>query len=333
MDSVVIWILTVAGIPALLVLVLSALATLRDEFVSQGWVKADGRLGRQTSRSAAAKIAPTLDSIGLTDDVRRRVARAAFPALARQNTEDALPDLDNALLTWLKPWVRDLGAGTFRGLSWYIDTMGAVHQPTRHAPSLADIQAAWISYLALHQFVDGVELILVPKDGNPILGSEVIGRLPYSKLVVVKGERDTSRVLQTGSPVHSTDFEGLRSFLETRGEDPAVPTLAIAADDSVTTGRSMMSGITRFNEFVRSTGAGVEPIEQAVTLFRIVAPDSNAGVGDPFVSGQYRVKLHSLLAFTNEDLAFLASAPLADVIAAKARFKKDPSCDISASLR
>ncbi|HVF75295.1 MAG TPA: hypothetical protein VM938_09615 [Acidimicrobiales bacterium] len=314
--------LAVAGIPALLLLILMALTQLRDEAFYQGWIRPDSRLGNQAQRAARARVVPALDALGINPQVKAELARTAdtAAALGARQPQTQVRRLDVALAKTIKPWIRELDDNDFRGLRWYVDTMGAVHHQAQHDVSLARIMAAWVEYLARHNHIALPGVLLVPKDGNPILAREAAELLPHRPgIIVVKGENDPSRVCTHGVS-HETDFEGLRAYLEMH--DPGLPATVLAVDDSCTSGHSMMSAINRFNDYVRrkELEATVTPVADAATLYCVRAADDHAQV---FTNSPNDVELRSLIALGDDEMSFLVRSNVAELERRVTRFKDE----------
>lgn len=242
------------------------------------------------------------------DGVTARRLRHAADTVGRQASTlgkelQTRPDL--AFLRRMKPWIYNFtGATNYRGSAYYVDIMGASHQRRVNEPSLEQILVSWLSRLQSSGVIPVFDVVLVPKDGSPLL-AERVARSTDKPLIVCKGERDRSRVSRPDAEApHETDFEGLRAFLD--GQTPTIrnPTYhAVAIDDSCANGSQLASAGIRFNELITTDSQRYPftPLEHAVVLFRVKRAD---GVDNSDFE-HARLSLHALLAVGDDELSMI----------------------------
>ncbi|MEX2197074.1 MAG: hypothetical protein WD844_17515 [Thermoleophilaceae bacterium] len=337
MTDVILVVLAGATVVALLVLVLNALAQLRDEIVNQGWVSEQSRLGRMTKRAEVARARLLLQSLGIEREALERYRAAGDPLgrQARKLSKEVADRPDISFLRRLKRWTYELPSPyTYRGSPYYLDMMGAVYQREPYEAALEQIFLSWLNILIERGAVPHFDCVLAPKEGNPLL-ARAVAKVSQKHLILCKGENDRSLVTRPADDAaHETDFEGLRAFLteEDQKGRPAEPRYrAVVIDDSCRGGSQICSAVRRFNEYVETSKLPFARVGDVVVLFRV--KDASGQAGNRGFQGQ-DLHLHALLAVGPEELKFLAEVPsVDDAVKELERFKGEPfSCAQSRAL-
>jgi hypothetical protein len=304
--------LDVGTATSLVVVLLWTLTQLRDEAVYQGWVSRSSALGRMTTRVEAGKITPVLRELGVIEEDVRDIRRMRDVRRADRRI-DHIERPDIALIERLKEWTFELQSPySFRGSSYYIDTMGAVHHRRTHEPSLAQILLSWITLLQHRAIIGDFTCVLTPKEGNPILAHDLCNRVLGGRkhAIICKGQSDPARVSGPNGGPHPMDFEGLRAVLRQPAMSTmASPLAAIAVDDNCTSGTTLCEAIARYNEFVTSSdpaARALAPISDAVVLFRVMTPGQADRCQQLFEA--INVRLHALVALGPSEMKLLVDA-------------------------
>lgn len=325
-------VLNVATLLALVVLLVTALAELRDRSIEAGFLGGPkGRWTRGYRRRRVAALLPVLESLGM-DATAQRAIREASSQPKKPSKPIARPDL--AFVNRASRWIRvlDYPVYAYHGTRYYLDLMGAIDGRADHEQGIDQIFDAWLDKLHRESVVARPDVLLAPKDGNVLLCKQLAERMRLP-LVLCKGDKDKSRVIGPGGVVHETDFEGLRAFcdreVELRPGNDSRAYRAIIVDDSCKNGGQLQSAANRFNQLFESAESGLalafEPVETAVVLFRSLAGDvSDNGLVSAGLT------LHSLVAVGEPQLEALVKRK----VSAKhmLRYKDDSSCAQSRSL-
>jgi hypothetical protein len=321
----------IGAVTLIVVVLLGALSTVRDKLLEVGldrprflmhFLERTSRraAARRVTRDAALLGAEFFDNFGNAIDVAG--SRPRIPAAVGERP-------DQHLVAALKDWTIDLGEGTdFRGLSRYVNTMGAVSYSEDKETEFATIAHAWLTALQASNKIAPFDCLLGLKDGNPILVHSVARRMCRSedrpvRSIFCKGPNDPARVSRS----HETDFEGLRIF---RDEKPIARASdgryrAIAVDDNCTSGQSLLAAIGRFNDFVAANQHAYPfaPVDTAVVLF-VVQTGTTSAMDD-----SDQVKLHALLALGDEDMRRIMTSPAGRLRREVAQMKNALACDAS----
>ena len=331
MDNILLIILGIStvitvGIPVLL----AALAKVRDELFSLGFIDEKSRWGKMSINCQKMPILRVLQEIGFTDEDKSRIkfTRSQKIAFRRQFKKPA-----TLLLTTLKRWTRELEIGFSNPGTgpYYIDTMGSMYFDHNHGPSLSIIMQTWICLLIQNNVIEPFDFVLSQKAGNNILVRQSANRISLDiKTIFAKNAEDKSRVVREDSEyIHITDFEGLEAFLEKKkGTAPNGQKFkGIAIDDNCTSGKSLADAIRHFNEFASvNLDLALQPINTAVVLFTVKSPVTE----NIFVSNG--INLHALLALGEEDMRKIVSLSENELITNTASFKDGFACDESKRL-
>lgn len=308
MGESLLWILWVADVLTVLLLVLAAGTSLRDEAYRQGWLTSRSRLGMMAQRSERKRTFDTLQALGLDSAVTADI-RAAYADRRRRRRPKTSIGPDVAFLNVAQRWVLKLDSSVkWRESQYYLDIMGALGGRESHEQSLGQIHAEWIRKLQSAGRVAEVDLLLGPKDGNVLLCQSVAEQLQLP-LILCKGEKDKSRVERPDNVPHETDFEGLRALSLAESKRSRLPghrLVALVIDDSCSSGSQLISMATRFNQL---TGNG--PINDVnfsvtkdiVTLFRVRQTHTT---NDRLIEAGLSV--HALVAMGDPELKLLLDA-------------------------
>lgn len=337
MTQVILWVLEAATIAAVLVVLLNAVAQLRDELVNQSWVREESRVGRMTQRAEVARVRMLLTTLGVDQELLERYRSAGDPLgrRARRLSSEVSRRPDISFLRRLKRWTYQLQSPyRYRGSPYYLDMMGAVYHREPHESALEQIFLSWLNVLVEREVLPRFDCVLVPKEGNPLL-ARAVAQATGKHLIVCKGEGDRSLVERPADDTaHETDFEGLRAFLSEGARRGMVRPRyrAIVIDDSCRSGSQICSAARRFNEYVESqTPSPFDKIVEVVVLFRV--KDARGEV-DNRGFNEEQLHLHALLAVGPDELELLAEAGSADdVLSELSRFKDESfSCVQSCTL-
>jgi hypothetical protein len=339
-DSIKLILLGVGGLVTVLLVLLAALARLRDELVNLQIVSERSFIGRQSVRSQRRQVQRVLSDIGFRHDHLIEI-RAALDSVAARVKYGSPPERlrpDRELLLALKQWTKALEPG-FKNpgnISYYVDTMGAMDY-SEDESLLARIAHQWVIYLEQRRLIAPPDCFLVCKEGNIVLARQVCKIMSSSghiKPIVCKGEKDHSRVRRTTESSHWTDFEGLAAFLQTNRDRTSREQKfrVVALDDNCTTGSMQCGSIRRFNEFVYANGLPFHPVQHAVTLF-VVRPDSdNGGAATQRTFGQASVQLHAMLGLGENEMKRIISSKERDLVEGAHLFKKGFGCESANTL-
>lgn len=325
-------VLNLATILALLALLVTAIAEVRDRSIEAGFLGGPkGRFTRGYRRRRVAALLPVLESLGM-DGMAQRAIREASNQPKKSSKPIMRPD--QAFVHRASRWIRvlDFPVYSYHGTRYYLDLMGAIDGRADHEQGIDQIFHAWLDKLHRESVVARPDVLLAPKDGNVLLCKQLAERMRLP-LVMCKGEMDKSRVIGPGGVVHETDFEGLRAFcdreMELRPGSESRTYRAIIVDDSCKNGGQLQSASARFNELFESAQPGLslkfEPVDTAVVLFRSLAGDvSDDGLKSAGLA------LHSLVAVGEPELEALVKRKVSakDMV----QYKRDSSCAQSRAL-
>ena len=339
-DSLKLVLLGIVGLVTFILVLLAALARLRDELVNMQIVSEKSRIGKQAVKSQRRQIQRVLGEIGFRNDHLIEI-KAALDSVAGRMRYGAAPERlrpDCELLVALKEWTKRLEP-EFRNpgnLSYYVDTMGAMDY-SEDESLLARIAHQWILHLERRGVIPPPDCFLVCKEGNTVLARQVCKIMSPSgrvKPIVCKGEKDPSRVRRTGELSHWTDFEGLAAFLQTNEDIPEQgrKITVVSLEDNCTTGTMQCSSIRRFNEFIYTKGLPFHPVEHAVTLFAVRPDQDNTGSVTRRIFDQTSVKLHSILGLGENEMKRITEAKGTDLIKEIGNFKHGFGCEFSNSF-
>lgn len=305
---------TAGAIPVLLI-VLAAIAQLRDELVNQGWLSIEGRLGKMTRRKQLVSSVSVLQAAGLDG----RTANAVRSAVRQTSRRELLrmrrlhTRLDRQFLIRARPWIVELApAYDWRGSKYYLDIMGAIGSRESNQTSVEQVHADWIRLLVDRQFIPDFDCLIAPKDGNIRL-CYAVAEILQRPLIVCKGRADVAKIRRPNAhETHFTDFEGLQAFLHSQDAVARLPDdrfSALVIDDSCSNGSQISSVAERFNALLQSTDDNIQigvasrcftEVEHAVVLFRVLASEGHS-VNDEQLN-RSGLTLHALLALGPDDL-------------------------------
>lgn len=331
-------ILTISGFAAAVIVLVEALSRIRDRFVELGWVSPKGLFGTMFYRKRRADIYNVLLEIGFTGDHFLALRSSMRRVPRTQRTSSDASRIDKRLIDALRPWVKHVPEGYYRSGAthqYYVDTMGAMYHSGSYGDRLSILLAEWIDKLQSHDIIPHFDVILANKDGNSKIIDEVCELISPGRVVspvVCKGDRSPSRI-GVGGSITIVDFEGLKAFLEKNEErasraqsDPSWRFKVIAADDNCTSGRSMVSAISRFNQLIAQEKLPFEPIVHAVTLFTVKSPDAQQSFTSKAVA------LHAIVSLGDAEMEAIMSQK-ADSLLKKGRgFKDGYGCSSSSCM-
>ena len=327
-------VLAVIDLLAVFVLVIPAIANIRDAIVKFGFVKPDGKLGRQVRTSRFHKVLPTLEALGLDEAVRTAIRKAAGPAKASKISDTDLSRPDLAFLKRTQSWIRILEQPyAYKSTPFYLDLMGAIDGREDHELGMDQIFCAWIEALISASALKDFDILIAPKDGNVLLSKKVADAL-HKPLILCKGVEDKSRIDRPDAKTpHDSDFEGFRALYKSRGprRSDGQAYRALIIDDSCKNGSQLAALAKSFNalcstEEVRDRMQFAEAIS-AVVLFRSLAGNvANHQLNDAGVS------LHALVAVGPRQLELLSQGSTG-IGTSLSKFKDDPnSCEQSIAI-
>lgn len=325
--------LAVGTVLTVIVLLIPALADIRDKAIENGFLGGPtGRLGSAYRRRRVTAMIPILESLGVDDAAKRAIRESTRPRKNKRGNGVHRPDI--AFLDRIPRWIRVLDdSHTYHDTNYYLDLMGAIDGREQYEQSIDQIFESWISRLMNEGVIVRPDVMIAPKDGNVLLCRAVADRLGVP-LVLCKGENDRARVVGPTREPHETDFEGLKAFCDREATlRPFAPTTrkysALIIDDSCKNGTQLSDAARRFNSLSDSNQQGLavqfERVESAVVLFRSLATKiSNNKLQDA------GLELHSLVAVGPAQLEALSkgTAKSTDI----AEYKNDSSCGKSSEL-
>ncbi len=297
-----IFLITLAGFAAVLVILSEAAARVRDVLVEHGWISRHGLLGRMAISRRRIATLGVLEEIGFNGDHFKAIRDVMY----RQSPKklSGLPEAQ--LIDSLRQWIKEIPTGYQRlhvNNKLYIDTMGAMYFAEAYRPPLSKLMADLLIQLEKQDDIQGFDCILGNKDGNTKLVDEVC--LLFSQTrnlvpIICKGEKDPARSSQS---VNRFDFEGLEAFLQHQqnrakqsDRDATWKFRVIAVDDNCTSGKTLCSAIARFNRLIEMEKLPFEPIAVAVTLFVVRSADTE----DVFRTAG--VQLYTLLSLSDIEM-------------------------------
>jgi len=295
LDTVKWIIISIAGLSGAVVLLLTAIRTIRDTWVEHGWPKEGSRIYSSWERAQRNRISPILAEMGWQGGHARAIRdaneRIRIEALPSPATPAELP---RQLFALLKPMTCELEEGRYYGEKnkYYVDTMGAIHYP-KYRDEIVWLTVKWLKVLIDNGELQPFDCVLSNKQGNPTLVSDVCRVWSLHSTIspiVCKPELDSARVKPGGCVPHQTDFEGLRAFLEERAEDieKGMKLRAIALDDQCAGGTAIRNMMRGFNKLIGTQRLPFQEVHEAVVLFVINDEKTTTN----FVGN---LKLHSLL--------------------------------------
>jgi hypothetical protein len=329
-------ILELEAVVLALILLLSALSSLRDEFIARLWISEDSWLGRRVVLADRRKLWRTLRELGFGPDHLQAIRSGLDTRnVNRDRKRDGHLLSQRILVELRKSTVRlDDGFSYKDSGQYYIDTMGAMSLMSgATGTSLPTLLDEWVLALENAKTIPAFDVVLVLKDGNVTLARQFLNYNSPSgdrMAVLCKGGQDKSRVKRTDTSLpHETDFEGLRSVLA--NIRPARPSdfkfRAIAVDDNCTGGSSLCFAMRSFNRLVETRGYRISPVKHAVVLFAIRSDNTKTN----FETNGF--ELHSVLSLGRDEMERLLDAKEKDVATLAARFKDGYGCESSLKLR
>lgn len=328
MDTAILVLLWLGTICAIIPIVITAVASVRDSLIDSGFVSEDSDFGRRVRAHQRAPILRVLQELGITDEDKCRLKFAIHKKDNSGATRDSPASL---LLVTLKRWTRPLEMGfTNPGTgNYYVDTMGAMYfEDNNHVPKLAVIMEDWIRFLVDVKIIEPFDFVISQKAGNNLLVRQSISLISSEiKPIFSKNATDKSRVKRTEPEhIHITDFEGLEAFIEKKkGHASGVRKYkGIAIDDNCTSGASLAEAIKHFNDFVlRNPELSLEPIDTAVVLFTVKHS------GTEYIFKSKNINLHALLSLGPDEMREIYLLSEQQLIAEKESFKDGFACVVS----
>ena len=328
-------ILELEAIVLALILLLSALSSLRDEFIARLWISEDSWLGRRVILADRRKLWRTLRELGFGPDHLQAIRSGLDTRSIKRDRKRDGNLLSQRLLVELRKFTVQLDDGfSYKDSGqYYVDTMGAMSLAGATGTSLPALLDEWALVLENAKIIPSFDVVLVLKDGNVTLARQFLNYNSPSgdrMAVMCKGTQDKSRVKRTDiSLPHETDFEGLRSVLASvRVDRPSEFRFhAIAVDDNCTGGSSLCFAMQKFNRLVETKGYRIWPVKHAIVLFTVKSDSTRRN----FENNGF--ELHSVLSLGRDEMARLVDAKEREVPGLAVRFKDGYGCEASIDLR
>jgi hypothetical protein len=330
-DKAVYWLLGLCTVLSILVILISAATVLRDELWKQGWIR-KGWLAEGARRSSYAAVKAVLDQIGFRDDhfdiVRKALDQHKLSARLKRISNESSP-LSIRVLQEIKPvtFRLEIGFSYQESGDYYIDTMGAMFNSDPGCEPFANLLTLWIGRLIKEGVISQFDCVLANKDGNLTLANKVFSYFSSSGnlgFFACKGPRDSSRVKRTDNQApHITDFEGLRFYLDEKGNSVGRRLRVLAIDDNCTAGTTLCTAIKQFNILTENMRLPFEPISDAVVLFTV----KDARTAETF--RDHSIRLHAIVSLGKAEMQKLIELDFKEITERLAEFKQGFGCETS----